>query len=68
MTKHLPFHITMSFEEAHLFYHRYLDEQYPWATIAGKKYSTSLALRKVDQAAYRHGFWLWAEKERISIN
>ena len=68
MTKHLPFHISMQPDEADLFYQRYLDEQYPELTIAGKTYSTSLALRKTDWVAYRHRFWHWAEEQRIIVD
>ena len=67
MTQKAPFNIAMHPDEADLFYQRYLDALYPAVTIAGKEYSTSLALRKTDWVAYRQGLRVWADRTGIAI-
>ena len=68
MIQNAPFNIKMQPDEADLFYQRYLDEQYPGLTIAGKEYPTSHALRETDWVTYRHRFWHWAEDQKIIID
>ena len=58
----------MNEQEALSQYDDFLDDIYPTCQIAGYEYSTSRALKEIDEVAYRCGFNDWCDSEGIEVD
>ena len=58
----------MTERQAEKLYKEMLDECYGTVTIAGYEYATSLALKEIDEVAYRCGFNDFCDAEGIDLD